>query len=500
MKTKPMDHQRQGLARMHGREYFALFAEQGTGKTWMFLADAERLYAAGKIDSLLIVAPKGVHINWIRREIPAHLEAPHIAAFYASGASKRQQRLTEAVFAPRDVGNVPLLRVLSINVEALITKAGRAVAERLLRATRCMMVIDESSRIKNPTAERTKVIHRLGLLAAYRRIGTGTPITNSPVDAFAQFEFLESGLLGTTSYRSFVAEYAELLPPNNNLVKHIRGNNANAQPQIVARDAMGRPKWRNLDKLQRLIEPHSYRVLKKDCLDLPEKLYTTRYFQLTPALRGIYDELDANLRIELDGETNTVTALGALVKLQQVTSGFVMMAGETRLLSVADNPRMEALLDVVRDMHDQQFIVWARFREELQQIAAALRAEGITAVEYHGGTSTKARDAAVDDFQAGRARAFVGQPQSGGIGLTLTAARHVVYYSNDFSLETRLQSEDRAHRIGTRDHVLYTDLAAVDTLDETIARALQFKENLASAILGDYTGRRRQAVESSHEL
>lgn len=134
--------------------------------------------------------------------------------------------------------------------------------------------------------------------------------------------------MGTTSYRSFVAEYAELLPPNNNLVKHIRGNNANAQPQIVARDAMGRPKWRNLDKLQRLIEPHSYRVLKKDCLDLPEKLYTTRYFQLTPALRGIYDELDANLRIELDGETNTVTALGALVKLQQVTSGFVMMAGE----------------------------------------------------------------------------------------------------------------------------------------------------------------------------
>jgi SNF2 family DNA or RNA helicase len=268
MKTKPMDHQRQGLARMQGREHFALFAEQGTGKTWMFLADAERLYAAGKIDSLLIVAPKGVHINWIRREIPAHLEAPHIAAFYASGASKRQQRLTEAVFAPRDVGYVPLLRVLSINVEALITKAGRAVAERLLRATRCMMVIDESSRIKNPTAERTKVIHRLGLLAAYRRIGTGTPITNSPVDAFAQFEFLESGLLGTTSYRSFVAEYAELLPPNNNLVKHIRGNNANAQPQIVARDAMGRPKWRNLDKLQSLIEPHSYRVLKKDCTPL----------------------------------------------------------------------------------------------------------------------------------------------------------------------------------------------------------------------------------------
>jgi SNF2 family DNA or RNA helicase len=499
MKTKPMDHQRQGLARMQGREHFALFAEQGTGKTWMFLADAERLYAAGKIDSLLIVAPKGVHINWIRREIPAHLEAPHIAAFYASGASKRQQRLTEAVFAPRDVGYVPLLRVLSINVEALITKAGRAVAERLLRATRCMMVIDESSRIKNPTAERTKVIHRLGLLAAYRRIGTGTPITNSPVDAFAQFEFLESGLLGTTSYRSFVAEYAELLPPNNNLVKHIRGNNANAQPQIVARDAMGRPKWRNLDKLQSLIEPHSYRVLKKDCLDLPEKLYTTRYFQLTPALRRAYDELDANLRIELDGETNTVTALGALVKLQQITSGFVMIDGVTRLLGTDDNPRMEALLDVVDDT-PEQFIVWARFREELQQIADALRARGITAVEYHGGVSTKARDVAVDSFQSGQARAFVGQPQSGGIGLTLTAARHVIYYSNDFNLETRLQSEDRAHRIGTKEHVLYTDLAAVETLDEAIARSLQFKQNLASTILGDYTGRHRQVAFSEPQL
>jgi SNF2 family DNA or RNA helicase len=129
--------------------------------------------------------------------------------------------------------------------------------------------------------------------------------------------------------------------------------------------------------------------------------------------------------------------------------------------------------------------VWARFKEDLRAIAQAFADEGMKVVEYHGDVNDRMREIAVDTFQNGDADVFVGQPQSGGIGLTLTAAETVIYYSNDFNLETRLQSEDRAHRIGTRRNVVYVDLIATDTIDESIALALQRKSDLAAAVLGD---------------
>jgi SNF2 family DNA or RNA helicase len=189
--------------------------------------------------------------------------------------------------------------------------------------------------------------------------------------------------------------------------------------------------------------------------------------------------------VEIGEEVVTVKALAALVKLQQITSGFTIPPGGGDPVYVSEkNPRLAALLDLAEDLNGQ-FIVWARFREELFTVAAALRKAGLRVVEYHGGVNTADREIAVDSFQAGEADVFVGQPQSGGIGLTLTRAESVIYYSNDFNLETRLQSEDRAHRIGTRHNVVYIDLIAADTIDESIARALQRKSDVAANVLGD---------------
>jgi SNF2 family DNA or RNA helicase len=479
MKTKGMAHQIAGLNAMIGREYFALFCDMGTGKSWMALADAERLYKAGEIDSLLIIAPRGVHTNFARREIPTHLEVPYTSAYWLSGASKRHLATIERLYQDDAKGT---LRIFAVNIDAVNFDTGHAAVMRFLRSGKAMILVDESSRIKSPDSGRTKKVLALARWAKYRRIASGTPITNSPIDVFSQFEFLSSGLLGTPSYRAFVAEYAQLLPPGHHLMRHIAQRGGHGTPQVVAKDAAGRPIWRNLDKLQRMISPHAFRVTKAECLDLPPKVYEQRYYELTASQRRAYTRASDELRIDLNGEVITLEALGALMKLQQIAAGFVMLDGAAHVLEVENNPRLDTFMDVVEEV-EGQFIVWARFKEELRQIAELLRKAGMEVVEYNGSVNAAMREQAVDDFQSGRARAFVGQPQSGGIGLTLTAANTVIYYSNDFNLETRLQSEDRAHRIGTKRTVVYIDLVATDTIDEAITRALQRKEEVASAIL-----------------
>lgn len=303
-------------------------------------------------------------------------------------------------------------------------------------------------------------------------------------------EFLESGLLGTTSYRAFVAEYAELMNANHPMMKNlIQRNPRAAQAQIIARNPDGSPRWRNLQKLQGLLEPHSFRVLKRDCLDLPEKIYKVHPFELTAEQMQAYEMMRDDLRMEDEfGDVVVVKDLAALMKLQQITSGFVNPPGGGTPIYIGEkNPRLAALTDLLEDVTGQ-VIVWARFREELAAVADALRKAGLRVAEYHGGVNAADRELAVDGFQRGEIDVFVGQPQSGGIGLTLTNAETVIYYSNDFSLETRLQSEDRAHRIGTKRNVVYIDLVATGTIDESIARALQRKSGLAANVLGDARG------------
>lgn len=488
MKTTGMTHQLAAGARLVGKREFALLMEQGTGKTWVVMADAERLYEKGSIDALFVIAPKGVHTNWVRREIPTHMSIPVIARHYSSGFGKGATRYMEEALQKADA-----LRVLTMNIDALSTKHGFDLAMEFLRSARPLIALDESQRIKNPDALRTRRVMSLRPHAAGVRIMSGTPITNAPADIFSQFEFMKSGLLGTRSYRAFVAEYAELVDMKDVTSENyfafqqmIKKNPKIAHSQIIAKNPDGSLKWRNLDKLQRLIDPHSFRVLKRDCLDLPEKIYENHYFDLSPAQLKAYELMEKELRIqEATGELTPVKALAAIVKLQQITSGFIIKPNGGGIVYVpGENPRLEALVDLAED-YQGKFIVWARFQEELDHVAAALRKAGRTVVEYHGRVSEKDREVAVDSFQNGAADVFVGQAQSGGVGLTLTAASWVVYYSNDFNRETRAQSEDRAHRIGTRSNVVYTDLVATGTIDEAIARALQRKASLAAEILGD---------------
>lgn len=476
MKTEPMEHQSEALRLMAGREYYALLMQQGTGKTWALLADAERLYKEGKINAVLVIAPNGVHTNWVRREIPAHLEVDHQCAVFVSGKNTKKYKAEHDML---DRAN-DRLKILAINIDAINFKTGFDRAFKFVTSNDTMIIMDESSRIKTPTAGRTKKAISLAKRCKYRRIATGTPITAGPIDLFSQFEFLREGLLGINNYRSFVSRYATLLPADHPTMIHAT-HNSRFPPQIVARDVEGRPLWKNLDDLKKRIEPHSYRVLKKDCLDLPPKVYENVYFELTPEQRRAYDLMEKENRYVLEDNSRPVEQLAAYQKLQQITSGFVLFDGEP-IRFIEDNPRTKALMTILEDCGDK-VVIWAKYKEEIDHLARML--SGRRVVEYSGRIRKEDRELAIDEFQDGDAEIFIGQPKSGGIGVTLTASHTTIYYSNDFDLEVRLQSEDRNHRKGTVNKVTYYDIVAVDTRDEEIARSLQNKEHVAQVVLGD---------------
>jgi SNF2 family DNA or RNA helicase len=485
MKTKPMAHQITGLARSEGKRNFAFFMEQGCGKTWLTLADAERCYIGNKIDALLIVAPNGVHTNWIRREIPTHLGIPAITYVWKGAPSTKKAKVAyEALYARHNsIGETPL-RVFAINIEGLNTKHGYDAVENFLDTFRTMMAVDESTRIKNPKSLRTKKAIALGRKAIARRILTGTPITKAPTDLYSQFDFLKSGLLGTNSYRAFFAEFAVLLDPYSPKMQAIlrKTGGKGGIPQVVEEDENGNKMWKNLDKLSEMIAPHSYRVRKADCLDLPPKVYKVVYFEMEPAQRTVYERLKDDYHYIHNDEDMSFEAIATRTKLKQVTSGFINILGKPQLIDPKDNPRLATFREVIENI-EGQFIVWAMFEEEINQIVAALANEGISAVTYYGKTSKDDRELAIDNFQAGKVRAFVGHAQAAGIGLTLTAAETAIYYSCSFDNELRMQSEDRNHRIGTTKSVLYIDLIAEDSIDEDVQRSLAVKTALADQVI-----------------
>jgi SNF2 family DNA or RNA helicase len=456
-KTKPFDHQRKAFYMSRDSETFALLMEQGTGKTKVIIDNAAYLYGAGKINCMVVIAPNGVHRNWIRKEIPEHLPdwCPYESVYYYSGMKKKDTERFEEVMSTHDK-----MKVFTFNVEAFVSKNAVNLINKIMLANQVLLVVDESSRIKRPGAQRTKVITKLSNLCKYRRIMTGTPVTKGPEDIYSQFKFLDPQILGYDSFYSFKARYC------------IMGGFENKQ--IVA--------YQNVDELTKNIEGHSFRVLKKDCLDLPDKIYQRYPVELSEKQRKLYDQMRKTYIAELEGEQIDAPAtITRLLRLQQIVCGW--FPTETEVKPIEDkNPRLNALLEILSDI-DSKVIIWARFKADLKAIEHAL---GSLAVAYHGEVSNDARADAVERFQNDpKIRYFVGQPQSGGIGLTLTAADYAVYYSNSFDLETRLQSEDRCHRIGTKNNVTYIDLEAPKTVDTKIIKALRSKKNLADVITKD---------------
>ena len=465
-KTKPYAHQMTALEKSWNRETYAYFMEMGTGKTKVLIDNAAMLYDKGKIDGLLIVAPKGVIGTWYKNEIPAHLPSHinHATVLWQPNITKSQQEKLDSLFATEE-----LLHTLIMNVEALSTDKGKKFAEKFLNSHRALMAIDESTTIKNPTAQRTKNIINLSSKAKYRRIMTGSPVTKNPLDLFSQCYFLDPFHLEHESYYSFRTRYAIMK------TAHISGRSI----QLVSG-------FKNLGELSDKLKPFSYRVLKEDCLDLPDKIYMKRNIILTPEQRKVYDQMRREALAVLNGKkVTTVNALTQLMRMQQITCGhFTSDDGVTQPLK---NNRIDELMNVLEETEGKA-IIWAHYQYDITNIIKAIAKEygPGSVVDYFGLTPQDERQPNIKKFQDDpRCRFIVGTPSTGGYGITLTAANTVIYYSNGYDLEKRLQSEDRAHRIGQAKSVTYVDLIAEDTVDEKITKALRKKINIASEVLGE---------------
>lgn len=468
-KTKPYAHQKQALKTARGREAFAYLMEMGTGKTKVAVDEIGIAYLDGLVDAVLVVAPKGVYANWINIEIPNHMPDDIIrsAAIYLwdGMGTKRSQNLAERCMTHRG------LSILIMNTEAF-SSSKRAIdfATKFLKSRRAAIYIDESTLIKNHSSARTKALVRLAPLAKFRRIMTGSPVTRSPLDFFAQFQFLKAGLLGTSNWFAFRARYAIL-----------------EQKVFGGRSVLTISGYQNLPDLTERVQKHSFRVLKEDCLDLPPKVFIRREVELTDEQTRAYAQMRDEAFAELENEqfASATAVITQIMRLHQIVCGHVTNADGD--LVRLPNKRVESLLDLSEELSGKT-IVWARYREDIRSICAALRdVYGDEAVvEYHGGTKADERATAVERFQNDPTCVFfVANQSTGGYGITLTAASNVVYYSNDYDLEKRLQSEDRAHRSGQTKSVTYVDLVAPGTVDDKILEALINKKNIADLVTGD---------------
>jgi len=466
-KTKPYRHQLTALEKSWDKDEFAYFMEMGTGKSKVLIDNIAMLYDKGKINSALIIAPKGVYRNWYSQEIPNHIPS-HInykSVLWTASNSKTKDKEYQTLF------NVDYdLHILVMNVEAFSTKRGQEFAIKFLRAHKALMAIDESTTIKTPTAKRTKAITVMAPMARYRRILTGSPVTKSPLDLFSQCRFLNEHLLGFGSYYAFRQRYAHM----------VNRNFGGRQVQIVG-------SYQRLDELSDNLKPFSYRVLKEDCLDLPDKIYMKRYVELTPEQQDHYKSMKSLALTALKGKTVSAPhILTQMMRLHQITCGHIKLDnGKTEDIK---NNRITELMNVLEEV-EGKVIIWANYIYDIEKIVKEIikKYGEESVVDYYGAIDSETRQKNIVEFQNPRSavRFFVGNPQTGGYGITLTSANTVVYYSNGYDLEKRLQSEDRAHRIGQKKSVTYVDLMTEKTVDEKIVKALRKKIDIASEILNE---------------
>lgn len=471
-KTKPFQHQYAAWQVGKDRPFFAYLMEMGTGKSKVLTDDIAYNFERGKINGALIVAPKSVCGNWIASELPTHLpqriyDTARVVRWSPANTKTKEAEIA-TLFKPEPLQ----LHVLVMNPDALNTERGFETAKQFLRGHDALMAVDESTLMKSPTSKRSKTITKLGNLAALRRILTGSVAPESPLNVFQQFQFLNDGCLGTDNYYAFRNRYAILRK---------RVINGKSFDEVIG--------YQNVEELNRRMNEHAFVALKKDCLDLPPKVFQRREVELTPTQKQIYDRIRSDALFELD-DGRAITApmvLTRLMRLRQIVCNFAPFDNEIAPTPIEKtNPRVGALVEMLDD-YQGKALIWSNFVASIHEIKRAIvdeYGEGVAGA-VHGEVPISRRQELFDAFQKGALRFLVMHPRTAGHGITLTAANLVVYYDNDWSLELRAQSEDRAHRIGQGETVTYVDLVAPGTIDQKILDHLLNKRSLSDRVTGE---------------
>lgn len=465
----PLVHQSTFLSEHGRRAAFGLFWEQGTGKTKGLIDDAALLFCEGAIDAALVIAPNGVHRNWVVEELPKHWPrdlAPIESFAWSSTQASTKRHQAEAGRLLSSNG----FPWLCMSYDAVMTDAGKQATWELLRSRRCLYILDESQRAKTPAAKRTKRLIASSVYAPYRRLASGTPM-DKPFDIYSQVRFLDPDFwareLGIGSFTAFKAHFGEW---------------------ITLKTAGGRTfeqldSYKNLEELARVLTHIGQRVLKDDVLDLPAKTYKRIFHELSPAQRRAYDELRSESLALLDsGELITAElAIVRILRLQQITSGFISPRAGAVPIPFDPNPRASLLRETLEDL-TRPAIIWARFVEDVAVCVKASEAAGRRTVVFDGNRP----ELSVDVFHRGEAEDIIANLESGMTeGFTLNEADTTIYYSNTTKLIKRKQSEDRNHRLGQTRSVTYIDLLAESSLDAKNLTRLKEKGRAVGQVLGD---------------
>lgn len=479
-KTIPYEHQLDELEVSMESEARALLWTMRTGKTKVMIDTACHLYREGKIDAVLIFAPNGVHENWLVRELPIHAwesisHSPlvwltRVASKTKSGRSGPEQ-VKHKIWWTKAEGQLKQrdrLAWFAFNSESMIREDVRKLVARIVRRLRTFVIFDESHDFRKPGSKRTKMARALSKRCPYRRILSGTSTTNSPLHAFSQFELLQPGALGFTTFGDFKSHFAE----------YVQKKNKRGQKYDVL------DRYKNLDELSKAIGVWSSVVNREDCGDLPELVRSRVPIVLSPEQVKVYRELHEQYIVDVGGERVDIGEMASRInKLQQVVSGFVIDEyGELHHIP-GENNRLDA---VSREVYltPGKVIIWCNFREDMRLVVDRLRKDGHEIVEYHGGTSSSEK-ARVRKLFAPDAendvKALVGHPKSGGQGLNLSAAGKIIWYSHTFDAIIRQQADERATEVGGR-NIPVVDLVAPG-VDEYIIKNVLKKVSISEALM-----------------
>lgn len=428
----------------------ALLMEMGTGKTITSIGIAGILYQFGKIRRVLVVAPLSILGVW-EEEFSRFADYPYTLTVLKGPSSKKVETL-------HTVGRNGL-QIVVVNYES----AWR-IEKELLAFDADLIIADEAHKLKEVRTSQSKAMHHFGDKARYKLLLTGTVITNRELDVFSQYRYLNRKVFGDSFY-VFRNRYFDMVGYGNHI-----------------------PRFRNymLDDFLQRMHSIAFRVTKEECLDLPGITEEVRTVELEPKAMKIYKELQKESYTELGKkEVSAVNILTKLLRLSQVTGGHLTDdEGDNNAVSTA---KLDALADILDSVmaEEKKIVVMARFVPELNDIEALLKKKGIGFASVRGGVKNREEETRRFQEDSG-CRVFVGQIAAAGLGITLTAASTMVFYSLDYSMSNFEQAKARIHRVSQTENCLYIYLVAKGTVDTKILQALRQKVDLAKALVDDY--------------
>ena len=523
-KTKPYAHQLEVFKRFKDKEYFALFMDMGTGKTKVAIDIASHKYIKNEINAVLIIAPNLVHLQWLNEQFIEHCAAPYIDFVWESG--KIGSRYYQASLENFASSRMHKMKVLAVNVEAFQSGTILKYVASFLKNNKVFTIIDESTRIKTPTAKRSKAIHRISKYGC-RAILTGTPATKSPFDLWSQFEFLKPNYFGC-NYFVFQHKYGVMMKGVNehtgksyntlidektfSIAKYklnkLREERAlsgrsteldNSDYEVLAAivgiseanirfiDAQDKfAKFKRMDELKEIIKDDVFSIKKEDCLDLPAKVYEKLYVEMSKEQKRVYKNLKNQLKAEYgDKELTVFNKIALTTRLMQICGGFFPYKDDDEKPKIIqiDEKKNAKIVRLKEDLEevapDTKIIIWATYVAELKELYETFKKDYRCAL-YYGATPQHERGKIKKDFLAGKYDIFIGNPSTAGLGLNLQNATLHYFFSNSFKTEDRLQAEDRSHRIGMSKTIpcVYKDIILKGTIDEKVHEVIKMGKDI----------------------